>query len=164
MARDVYSPQKIPVYFPGSARFQNADGVPSGALGAKATVTISINLRPQWFTGIRAWNVYPVGETFQNFNILYLQHLDNQQTMSTELTQSNIVVRDALQPLLLGGGAPAIHWHPFATPYPWGGGDNITLIFTRLTSYPTDVLPTVHVLLEGIMLVRDQVEDGGRVS
>ena len=143
-----YSPQRLPVYFPGSARFQDANGNPSGQVGSKATVTISINLRPQWMTGIRVRNVYPVPDGFQNFNVVYLDRLDGEQTMSTELTQSNIVVRDALQPLVIG--RDGIHWHPFATPYPWGGGDNITLIFTRLTSYPIDVLPTVHVLLEGI--------------
>lgn len=157
-----YSPQKIPVYFPGSARFQDADGIPSGALGAIATVTISINLRPQWFTGIRIRNVYPVPDGFQNFNVIYLDRLDGEQTFSTELTQSNIVIRDALQPLVIG--RDGFHWHPFATPYPWGGGDNITLIFRRLTSYPAETLPTVHVVLEGIMLVGDQTDEGQRVS
>lgn len=153
-------PQNIPVFFPGSARFQNSEGQPSGAVGAIATVEISINLRPQWLTGIRVRNVYPVPSAAQTL-IPYLDRLDDEQTMTTELTQSNIVVRAAKQDTVIGRGG--FHWHPLPSPYPWGGGNNLTLIFTRLTAYPTDILPTVHVTLEGIMLVKD-TGVGGRAS
>lgn len=145
--------QRLPVYFPGSARFQDANGAPSGKRGAIATVSVTINLLPQWLTGIRLKNVYPVPEIFQNANVVYLRELDGEQTVMTDLTQSNILVRDGLQSLMTG--VAGYHWHPLPTPYPWGGGNNLTITVRRLTDYPDEVLPTVHVLLEGIILVRD---------
>lgn len=156
---ETYSPQRLPVSFPGSARFQDANGQPSGAVGAQATVTISINLRPQFVTGIRIHNVYPIPAGLQNVDQLtYLERLDEEQTMTTELTQSNIIVRAVLQTLFVGRGG--IHWHPLPVPYPWGGGNNITLVITRLTAYPDGILPTCHVALEGVTYVKDSGTEG----
>lgn len=154
-----YTPQQIAVYFPGAARFQDSDGNPSGARGAVATVTISINLRPQWLTGIRVVNIYDIPTNLVTIdNLTYLDRLDDEQTMTTELTQSNIIVRAAAQRTITGRGG--VHWHPLPQPYPWGGGNNITLTFTRLTAYPGGVFPTCHVTLEGIMLVKDTGAEG----
>ena len=159
MAEQVYTPQRVPVLFPGAGRFQDSDGNPSGARGAVATVTISINLRPQWLTGIRVSNIYDVPSGSQTIDTLtYLDRLDEEQTMTTELTQSNIIVRAAVQTHVTG--RRGYHWHPLACPYPWGGGNNITLQFTRLTAYPANVFPTCHVTLEGIMLVKDTGVEG----
>lgn len=147
-------PQQVPVYFPGFGRFQDAEGVQSGAVGAIATVTININLRPQWLTTIRIKNVYAIPAPLQTIDQLtFLARLDGEQTVTTELTQSNIVVREVEQDTFTGRGG--IHWHPLETPYPWSGGDNITLRFRRITAYPTDVFPGVHVTLGGIMIVKD---------
>lgn len=147
-------PQQFPVFFPGSAPFLDANGEPSGARGATARVTCEINLRPQWLTGIRALNVYEVPSVFQNEDIVYLQHLDGYQTMTTELTVSNIVIREGLQPLVMGRDGRV--WHPLPTPYPWRGGNTITMEFKRLIAYPAGLLPTVHVILEGIQLVDER--------
>lgn len=156
---ETYSPQRLPVYFPGTARFQDSNGTPSGAIGAVATVTISINLRPQFLTGIRIRNVYEVPSGLQTIDQLtYLDRLDEEQTLTTELTQSNIVVRSMLQTLLVGRGG--VHWHPLSVPYPWGGGNNLTLVVTRLTAYPAGVLPTCHVGLEGVTYVKDTGVEG----
>ena len=146
--------QRIPVLFPGSARFQNADGAPSGAVGATATVEISINLQPQMLVGIRVANVYAIptqGQAAERFP--YYDRLDEEQTLTTELTQSNIIVRAAMQSTVTG--RRGFHWHPFSVPYLWRGGNNLTMVITRLTSYPDYILPTAHVTLEGIMLVKD---------
>ena len=146
--------QRIPVLFPGSARFQDANGVPSGAVGAQATVEISINLQPQFLVGIRVANVYAIpaeGQIAERFP--YYERLDEEQTLTTELTQSNIIVRAALQSTVTG--RRGFHWHPLAVPYLWRGGNNLTMVITRLTSYPDYILPTAHVTLEGIMLSRD---------
>lgn len=152
----------IPVYFPGAGRFQDAEGQPSGAVGAVAVVVININLRPQWLTAIRVQTVYDVPAALRTVDSLtWLARLDGEHTMSTDLTQSNIIVREAMVPTIVGPAAPqpgGVHWHPLAAPYPWSGGDNITLRFRRVTGYPTGdnaILPTVHVTLEGIMMVRD---------
>lgn len=154
-----YTPQQIAVFFPGAARFQDSDGNASGARGAVATVTISINLRPQWLTGIRVVNIYDIPDDLQTIDQLtYLARLDHEQSMTTELTQSNIIVRAAAQKTITG--YDGIHWHPLPQPYPWGGGNNITLTFTRLTAYPPEILPTCHVTLEGIMLVKDTGAEG----
>lgn len=156
-----YTPQRIPVLFPGSGRFQDSDGNPSGAKGAVATVTISINLRPQWLTEIRVSNIYDVPTREAGvplYDLPYLDRLDEEQTMTTELTQSNIIVRAAVQTHVTG--RRGFHWHPLPCPYPWGGGNNITLQFTRLTAYPPNIFPTCHVSLMGIMLVKDTGAEG----
>ena len=152
MADDDTQYQRVPVLFPGSARFQNADGQPSGAVGAQATVEISINLQPQFLMGIRVQNVYPIPGNLVG-SLSYLERLDEEQTLTTELTQSNIIVRAALQTTVTG--RRGYHWHALSVPYLWRGGNNLTMVITRLTGYPDGILPTVHVTLEGIMLVKD---------
>ena len=150
----ILDPQNFPVFFPGSAPFLNADGVPSGARGATARVTCEMNLRPQWLTAIRVMNVYEVPSGFQGADSVYLDKIDNWQTMTTELTVSNIVIREGLQPLVMGRSG--FQWHPLPAPYPWRGGNSITLEFRRLVGYPSAILPTVHVILEGIQMVDER--------
>jgi hypothetical protein len=147
-------PQQFPVFFPGAAPFLDANGAPSGARGATARVTCEINLRPQWLTAIRVMNVYDVPSGFQTADSVFLDKIDGWQTMTTELTVSNIVIREALQTLVMG--RDGVLWHPLPTPYPWRGGNSITLEFKRLIGYPQAILPTVHVVLEGIQLVDDR--------
>lgn len=153
-------PQQFPVFFPGSAPFLDANGQPSGARGAVATVTLEVNLRPQWITGIRANNVYevPAGDVGVGTMEL-LDKMDGFQSMTTEQSIQNIIVRDAVQILVMGRSQ--LHWHPLPCPYPWRGGNNITFIFRRLASYPGFVFPTAHVLLEGIQLLDDRAERKG---
>ncbi len=146
-------PAMFPVLYPASAPFLDANGAPSGARGAIARVTIEFNLRPNFLTSIRAMNVYEIGSAFEE-KIPFLDKLDGFQTMTTELTQSNIVVRETLQPLAMG--RDGFVWHPLPCPYNWRGGNNITLLFRRLVAYPALILPTVHVTLECLQLVNDR--------
>ena len=66
-----------------------------------------------------------------------------------------------------------MHWHPLPVPFPWRGGNNIVLKFTRLVGYPdlpqdegddVPVLPTCHVTLEGCMFVDDLTPPAGPPS
>lgn len=137
MARE-YNPQRFPIIYPASAEFR-LDQDASGARGASATLTFTINTRPHMLTGLRLQNIYDVPERIQLSQPLltYLDRLDGEQDIQTDLAQQNIVVRPTLQRLVTGRGG--VHWHPFECPYPFRGGNNITVVASRLTSYPDDI-------------------------
>lgn len=143
MTEREYQPQRFPIIYPGSAEFRVEDG-PGAVRGATATITITINTRPHMLTGIRLCNVYEVPEELRDVSSLaWLNRLDQEQDLSTQLAQQNVVVRPTMQSLVTGGGggigAATVHWHPFECPYPFRGGNNITLSLSRLTSYPDEI-------------------------
>ena len=136
MARE-YQPQRFPIIYPASAGFVK-DNLPSGAVGATATLTLTFNTRPHMLVGLRLENIYAVPERLQNIDgIAYLDKLDEQQDMTTALAQQNIIIRPTLQTLVTG--RRGVHWHPFEVPYPFRGGNNIVITVSRLTAYPVEI-------------------------
>ncbi len=161
-APQIWTPQYFPTYYSGNAQFLDSKGVPTGEAGAKATVPITINNNPQLWTGFRVTNVYEIPDGYQTSAFLtLLARLDEEQIVTTELTQNNVVVRSAVQRNVIGGapsGSGGINWSPFPVPFPWKGGDNVTFTFERLTAYPTsqgEIVPTVYVTIEGATGVSD---------
>lgn len=175
------SHQRFPIYYEGVGEFKDADGDPSGAVGAVADVPISINNRPHELVGVRVVNVYEQLPLFETIEIIvqtdplvierkvqgvaglglpledlccHLQRLDGDQSLRVELAQQNVVVRDLHQRTMTG--RDGVHWHPFACSYPFRGGNNVVCRLVRLTSYPEIITPTVHVTLVGWIWVSDE--------
>ncbi len=162
--------QLFPIYYPGEAQFLLDNKTPSGLVGATARINIEISNNPIMATGIRIRNVYEIEEKFRTVDLLtYLARLDGEQSIETNLTQQNIIVREMSQELLTGGkdgsAASSIHWHPFETPYPFKGGNNINLKFKRETSYPEEIVSVVvKATLTGWVYMSDAVPDAGAPS
>jgi hypothetical protein len=164
MAEHRYRMQKFPIYYPGNAQFQDQDGQPSGLIGAQAIVEIGLNNRPHEIIGIRVQNVYALpAERPQDPDLCcLLDRLDGEQLVSLDLAQQNVIVESMLQTTLTGKNG--IHWHPFACSYPFRGGNNLRLTFRRLTSYPPEFFPVVHVTAVGWVWVSDELPAGAPPS
>lgn len=178
--------QMFPIYYPAEAAFTTdgtPGGTPSGLVGARAVVTITINTRPHGFIGIRLRNVFAIPAfALRTVDASYfpswrdIHALDVDQDVSVELAQQNVVVRRADQAELVGGpGIPGSYvWHPFACPYPFRGGNNVVVSVNRTTSYPLvtnaqqqdveGIFPVLKVLLVGYSYVTADIEEGGPPS
>lgn len=178
--------QKFPVYYPGEAVFTEGgvpSGQPSGAVGAQALITITINTRPHGFLGIRLRNVFPVPEfplepIAQSYFPTWrdLHGLDVDQDVRVELAQQNILMDRTDQALFVGG--PGIGgsfvWHPFPCVYPFRGGNNVRIFVTRTTAYPLvvdgseppveGIFPVCKAVLVGYSYVTGDIEEGGPPS
>jgi hypothetical protein len=174
--------QTFPIYYPAEAPFTldgAAGGTPSSLVGATATLTFQINTRPHGFLGVRIRNVFPIPTLpLTATNQLYfptwrdLHALDCDQDMSLDLAQQNIIVRTADQGLICGGPGlgGSFVWHPFACPYPFRGGNVITIRLRRTTSYPLvqsgtlppveGFFPTAKAVLVGYTYVTADIEEG----
>jgi hypothetical protein len=157
--------QRFPVIYAAQAQFKN--GTTEGAqAGATAKLNFSLNNNPHEITGLRIVNVYDVPEEFYTQEGLeLLRRLDDQQTITMRMAQQNVVLEETLQ--RLSQGANGINWHPFALPYPFRGGNSITVDLKRVTGYrlpgPDDVTidaVTVQAALVGWMYVGAMVESG----
>lgn len=133
--QDLSNFQRFPVIYSAKAQFK-AGSKESGAAGSVAKLQFAINNNPHEITGLRIKNVYEVPTEFlslaQPDGIDYLNRLDQEQTLTMRMAQQNVVVDETLQSLVCGDG---VHWHPFELPYPFRGGNNITVDVNRLTSY-----------------------------
>lgn len=170
------SPQKFPIYYPAEAEFTNDQDVPGVPAGSVANLTFSITTRPFALVGIRLRNLYqlpPNGIIFTNDEIQppesrvlfppelapWMKKLDGDQDIVVELAQQNIVIRPSNQELVTG--KEGIHWHPFACPFPFRGGNNVTCRVTRRTPYPSEIeAMTVQADLIGWQYVTD-ADPGG---
>lgn len=172
--------QTFPIYYAAEGRF-TADGSastpPSGQQGAKATLTFTINTRPHGFVGLRLRNVYPMPAAalfppgpsyFPSWADIKL--LDSDQDINIDLAQQNVTAKKADQGATIGGGPGAPVWHPWACPYPFRGGNNLTVVVTRTVSYPLitgpneqpveGIFPVCKGVLVGYAYVSGQAEDG----
>jgi hypothetical protein len=138
---DLSNFQRFPIVYGASAQFKTGSNE-SAAAGAVAKLQFALNNNPHEITGLRLWNSYEIPEGFlsdlEGGGPLLLARLDGQQTITMRMAQQNVVIDEVLQPLLTGGGGvtgAAEHWHPFELPYPFRGGNNITVDVTRLTGY-----------------------------
>ena len=180
--------QTFPIYYPGEARFEldssTGGKTPSGAVGATATIIITINTRPHGFLGIRLRNVYAIPErALEPIAATYfpswrdIHALDGDQDVKMDLAQQNVTADRTDQNLLVGGPVASgggVVWHPFACPYPFRGGNNVTIEVRRTTAYPlilplTDdpvegIFPVCKAVLVGYSYVTGDVEEGGPPS
>lgn len=160
--------QIFPVYYPGEGPFLDK-GNPSALTGDEADVEIEISNNPFMCTGIRIRNVYEIPVELRTINLLtYLARLDQEQTIRTDLTQQNVIVRAMSQALLQGGNdrsGTVTHYHPFESPYPFRGGNNINLKFKRETDYPPEITSViVKATLTGWLYMSDAVPAAGPPS
>ena len=171
-----------PVYYEGNDQFLDSDGEPSGAVGSEAMVTISINNRPQKLTAVRVVLAYALPEITEvapqgalGWLFDRITDVEDQMTIETDLSQSNIVVGKAHLRGFQGGvkGQGAIVYHPFPTTFLWRGGNNITFTFRRVVAFPLvpftdgntfEITPTVYVVTEGCQLINDIVPPKGPPS
>jgi hypothetical protein len=148
------SPQTFPIYYPiGPKPFLDGEGNQSGARGATARLEKDLSNFPHMFIGIRINNVYQLpaeltAEAVQLFRALK-EWVDGEQTVSITLSQQNITADKLFQVQLTGREGE--NWHPFPSPYPMAGGNNIALEIERVTSYPLlgglPILPVVRASL-----------------
>lgn len=166
----IYHPQWFPAYYPASGRFKDTEGQDSGARGSTLELTYDFPTRPIVLLGLRIENIWSlddiqaaaedIGGNELQAILNYIAQINAAQSVKTEFTQSDVVVKPALQRTVIGGGDPphVVHWHPLACPYPFRGGNKVTVSLQRLISYPTltigdvevPIIPTVHATWETI--------------
>jgi hypothetical protein len=163
-------PQLFPIYYPAEAQFLSDAGDAVASRGAVATLSFSITTRPFALVGVRLRNLYELPAEGVTFQVeggsppvrtfyppeleSYLARLDADQDVAVELAQQNIVIRPANQQLVQG--ADGIHWHPFACPFPFRGGNNVVVRARRRTAYPDAIGP---VALQGLLVGWQYVSD-----
>jgi hypothetical protein len=157
--------QRFPVIYPAKAQFKlgTVEGAGSGAV---AKLNFSLNNNPHEITGLRVYNTYEIPEEFYSQEgLAFLNRIDSEQTLTMRMAQQNVVLEDTLQRLTQGEGG--IHWHPFELPYPFRGGNSITVDVKRVTGYrlpgPDNVTidaVTVNAAIVGWMYVGAMVESG----
>jgi hypothetical protein len=157
--------QRFPVVYPAKAQFKL--GTVEGAqAGAVAKLNFSLNNNPHEITGLRIANTYEIPEEFfTQEGLALLDRLDTEQTITMRMAQQNVVLEDTLQ--TLAQGRRGFNWHPFELPYPFRGGNSITVDLKRITGYrlpgPDDVTidaVTVNAAIVGWMYVGAMVESG----
>ncbi len=137
--------QKFGLIYSGEAVFTNANNQPGVPAGSVARITIPITTRPYALTGVRIRNLVPIPAVvdFEGQQVAapalvdYFDRLNDDQDVTIDLSQQNVVVRPTNQALMQG--AKGIHWHPFACPYPMRGGNNVVVDVKRRTAYPEEV-------------------------
>lgn len=126
------------IYGMGSVDFADADGEPSGAQGARATLTKSIPNFPVLFLGIRLTNIYALPEEPTDTQIRIFEackrYVDDEQSVKVSLSQQNITTDSVLQVQLVGKSG--VYWAPFPVPFPMAGANDIQIEVIRDTSYP----------------------------
>lgn len=165
---EIKHPQWFPAYYPASGRFKDNGGQDSGAARSTSILSFEFPTRPHVLLGLRIENVWSVdniqqlietlGGTQTQALINYIQTINAAQTIKTEFTQSDVVVKPTLQRLVTGGGDPpqTVHWHPLPCPYLLRGGNKAQVTVERLISYPTitlgeqqiPIIPTIHAVWE----------------
>ncbi len=133
---DLSNFQRFPVVYPAKAQFKMGSDE-SAQAGATAKLQFSLNNNPHEITGLRIRNVYEIPDGYmvspQLAGSNFLERKDGEQTLVVRMAQQNIVVDEANQVCVVGNDG--IHWHPFELPYPFRGGNNVTVDVTRTTNY-----------------------------
>lgn len=146
------SPGAYPVYYPFTpTQFQNGEGVVTGAAGSTATFTRPLNNFPHMIYGIRIMAVWqlPAALTADIARAAEFvkKYTDSEFTVRMEVAQQSVFLEPMLLPLITG--QEGIHWHTFANPYPVAGGNNLSIVMRRVTSYPIivgedPIVPTIY--------------------
>jgi hypothetical protein len=131
--------QWFPIYYPmGPKSFVDANGDPSGAVGATSELTKELSNWPILFMGLRITNVYQLPPTPTDLDLetfrVCKNFLDDEQTVRIALSQQNITAEATLQVQVTGKSG--VYWAPFPVPFPMQGSNNIAITVTRVTPYP----------------------------
>jgi hypothetical protein len=140
--------QWFPIYESGEAPFL-VDTTRSGALGAIATVTITLDNYPHLIYGVRFDVSYEIPAA--DFGALpgFKRDMreggvDDDFDVTIQMTQQSIAAKRIHVRNLRG--ALGINQHPFPVPYPLRGSNKITLECRRNSSYPLFIVPDVRTL------------------
>ena len=150
------NPQLFPKYYAMVPVALTVNGAGSGAVGAGATLTRELSNFPHILYGLRVTNTFALPAAPSDADINFADYLktwvDNEQTITINMSQQNITAQAMLQSHLVGKGETV--WAPFPAPYPLAGGNNITIEVRRTTAYPpfpstpqVATTPTVHATL-----------------
>jgi len=139
LTRQGLDPQVFPFYYDATAPFLDSNGAPSGAAGAVASLRRELNNFPHLFFGVRIESVYglpdePTADDLDRFRTAK-EWLDDEAEFRIDLAQQNVTA----EAITVKGmcGRNGTNWHPFSTPYPMAGGNNIQMTVRRLVGYPT---------------------------
>jgi len=145
--------QWFPLYHTEKAQFA-LEGSASGARGATARVSFSLESLPHILYGISIWITYELIDEFFVANPDFKRNMrdggvDFDFTIKITFTQQNITINPT--PIASIQGFNNVNIHPFTAPYPLSGSNNIAVDLTRLSSYPTaageTVAPFAHITL-----------------
>jgi len=160
-------PQAFPAFDAASATyFQDGNNEKSGAAGSELKIGFSLDNFPRMILGVRVKNVWQMPEDPTEAEIRLCEYVsrvvDSQQTISVDLTTSNITLRNpVLQSALMGDGSV---WHSFPAGFDAAGGNDFNLSIRRVTSYPllrdVRIVPTVYVSLVSIAMRADRMAAG----
>jgi len=128
--------QRFPVIYPAKAAFKTG-GTENAQAGATAKLQFTLDNNPHEITGLRIRNVYEIPDAYMQSPQLassnFLERKDGEQDLVMRMTQQNVVLDECNQVTVVGNDG--IHWHPFELPYPFRGGNKITVDVNRVTGY-----------------------------
>lgn len=132
--------QWFPVYVSGQGTFQ-LNGQPSGAIGARARAEITLDTFPYLIYGARFEISYELPAAYwivpanQNYKQLMREGgVEDDYDVEIQLTQGNVTTNQPAHVRNLQGGL-SINKHPWPLFYPARGGNRITMIATRNSSF-----------------------------
>lgn len=166
MAEDSFVAGRYPRAFPGANRYL-LDGVPSGAAGAEARVTITIDPYPQAITRITVAHSYEISAAYLETEpgaYVGMREIDDDALVFISATQQNL--QSDFQHLRNFQGRGV--WLPLSAPYLVKGLNQIVVTLRRLVPYPAlgerAIFPTAHVTLFSVALQSDLAPGAGPPS
>lgn len=157
------SPQAFPAYdtLP-PLQFTDNSGAVAATAGAKILGAFNLDNFPRMAVGLRIENVWQMPEDPTADEIALCEYVsrivDLQQTVQTNLTTTNITLRNPAPQSVLMGTREL--WHMFPSGFDAAGGNDFNFEITRLTSYPmlrdVRINPKVYVSLIEIVLRADR--------
>jgi hypothetical protein len=157
------SPQAFPAYdtLP-PFQFVSDTGIIAATAGAKISGGFNLDNYPRIALGLRIENVWQLPEDPSLDELALAEYVsrvvDLQQTVQTNLTTTNITVRNPVPQSIMMGTREL--WHLFPSGFDCAGGNDFNFEITRLTSYPlirdARINPKVYVSLVEIVLRGDR--------
>jgi hypothetical protein len=165
-------PQWFPVISSTTPSPFLVDGQRSGAIGAEAKATLSLDTFPELLYAVRFTTSYELPPATFGLAPAFKQQMreggvDDDFTVQVLLTQQNITSQ-APAHLRNFQGALQTNLHPLPIPYPFRGGNRFDFTARRVSSYPqlrvdeqiVQVLPQLFVTIiaaRGVQSVADNV-------
>jgi hypothetical protein len=157
------SPQAFPAYdtLP-PFQFTANDGTVAAVAGSKIVGGFNLDNFPRMALGLRIENIWQMPEDPTAEEIAICEYVsrivDLQQTVQTNLTTTNITLRNPTPQSIMMGTREL--WHLFPSGFDAAGGNDFNFEITRLTSYPllrdVRINPKVYVSLVEIVLRADR--------
>jgi hypothetical protein len=164
-------PQWFPIFASNAAPFLDGS-TKSGAIGAEAKVSITIDTYPELIYGVRFAVSYEIPAATFGLAPAFKQQMreggvDDDFTVTVELTQQKITTGSSTH-VRNFQGALGINLHPLPVPYPVRGGNRFEFSGRRTSSYPQlriddlilNIEPSLYVTIlaaRGVLSVADNV-------